>query len=111
MSYAPPHGRLPKPIKKTTGRAGISPFPAASDHEHPYKGVPGDGGGGGAQAYTHTQAVASATWVIDHNLSFRPNVAVVDSTGDQVEGEVEYTDADTVTVKFTAAFTGTAYLS
>ena len=61
--------------------------------------------------FTHIQAVASALWTINHPLTFQPNVAVVDSTGEQVEGEVIYVDSDTVTVGFSAAFTGTAYLS
>lgn len=62
-------------------------------------------------SYTHTQGVAAATWTIDHPLTFRPSVTVVDSTGRQVEGDVVYTDADTVTVTFSGAFAGAAYLS
>jgi hypothetical protein len=62
-------------------------------------------------AFTHVQAVASAFWTINHPLTFQPNVAVVDSSGEQVEGEVIYVDSDTVTVGFSAAFSGTAYLS
>jgi hypothetical protein len=65
----------------------------------------------GVLNYTFTQAVAAATWVIDHPLPYRPNVAVVDSTGRRVEGDLVYTDADTVTVTFSAAFAGSAYLS
>lgn len=65
----------------------------------------------GVIAYTFVQGTAASVWVIDHPLSFRPNVAVVDSAGRQVEGDVTYTDADTVTLTFTSAFAGTAYLS
>lgn len=230
MSYVPPHGRLPRAIRAGQGRAGISPFPAASDHEHPWSGIPpqtiqrnyrwstslaeadpghgmmrannapalatelyisvfdntdavfygltslaagdvilvyeagemgrwiryevtapavvtanqwvtvevawvssggagfgpnnneevelgitgtggGGGGGGGTPAYVHNQAVAAVTWVIDHPLGFRPNVTVVDSAGETVEGEVIYTDTDTITLHFSAAFSGIAYLS
>lgn len=62
-------------------------------------------------SYTHVQGTPANPWVIDHPLSFRPNVTVVDSTGRQVEGDVVYTDVDTVTVGFSGAFSGTAYLS
>jgi len=60
---------------------------------------------------TFVQGTAQATWVIDHALAFQPNVAIVDSAGDQVEGAVTYTSATRVTVQFSAAFAGTAYLS
>ena len=69
------------------------------------------GGAAAAPGYTHVQASASATWTINHPLGFQPNVVVVDSAGEQVEGEVDYVDGDTITVKFSAAFSGTAYLS
>lgn len=61
--------------------------------------------------YVHVQGVAASFWTINHPLTFQPNVAVVDSTGEQVEGTVDYVDADTITVEFSAAFVGTAYLS
>lgn len=70
-------------------------------------GPPGPAGG----AYTHTQGTPVASWVINHPLPYRPSVTVVDSTGRQVEGDVVYTDADTVTVGFSGAFSGVAYLS
>jgi hypothetical protein len=62
-------------------------------------------------SYIYDQGVAASVWVINHPLAFRPNVSVVDSTGRQVEGDVVYTDNDTVTITFSAAFAGTAYLS
>lgn len=61
--------------------------------------------------YTHVQSSAAATWTVNHPLSFQPNVAVVDSSGSQIEGAVDYVDADTLTISFSAAFAGTAYLS
>ena len=61
--------------------------------------------------FIFVQGTALATWVIDHPLHFRPGVSVVDSTGRLVEGDVVYTDVDTVTITFSGAFAGTAYLS
>lgn len=75
-----------------------------------------EGGGGGPGpsvplGYVHTQATASVLWTIPHGLTFRPNVAIVDSAGDEVEGDVKYVSATTITVSFSAPFTGYAYLS
>ena len=70
-----------------------------------------DTGAGGAVAYVHDQGVAAVTWTINHGLSFRPNVAIVDSGGSECEGDVQYTSATQVVVTFSAAFAGKAYLS
>lgn len=65
----------------------------------------------GGNAFAFPQATPATVWTIVHPLAFTPNVTVVDSAGSQVEGDVRYTAADTVTITFSAAFTGTAYLS
>lgn len=62
-------------------------------------------------SYRHIQTTASASWTIPHNLGFYPNVAVVDSTGREVVGEIDYVDMNTVRLTFSAAFGGEAYLS
>jgi hypothetical protein len=62
-------------------------------------------------AYTHTQGVASSTWVVNHNLSFYPNVTVKDSAGTIYEGEISYTSLGSLTLTFSSAFSGTAFLS
>lgn len=62
-------------------------------------------------SYVHNQGVASATWVITHNLGFYPNVIVEDSGGTTVEGEVVYNSANQLTLTFSAPFGGIAYLS
>jgi hypothetical protein len=74
------------------------------------KGDPGDAGA--ALAYRHVQATAATTWAITHNLSFRPNVSAVDSTGREIwAGSVDYLSATTVQLSFSAAVAGEAYLS
>jgi hypothetical protein len=68
-------------------------------------GTPGD-------YYRHVQTAPSTSWVINHGLAFRPNVSVVDSSGREVwPGAVEYPSAGTVTLTFSAAVGGEAYLS
>jgi hypothetical protein len=62
-------------------------------------------------AYTHLQGSSSSTWIINHNLNFYPNVTVQDSAGTIYEGEISYTNLDSLTVTFSSAFSGKAYLS
>ena len=62
-------------------------------------------------AYHHIQNTPSSSWVIAHNLGFYPNVTVVDSAGTVVEGNIAYTNANSVTLTFTGSFSGDAYLS
>ena len=65
----------------------------------------------GRVSYIHTQGVASATWIINHNLGFYPNLTVQDSAGTIYEGEITYTNSVSLTVTFSSAFSGKAYLS
>ena len=62
-------------------------------------------------AYVHTQGASSSSWVINHNLHFYPNVTVQDSAGNIVEGEIAYTNLDSLTVTFSIAFSGEAFIS
>jgi hypothetical protein len=69
------------------------------------------GGGGGDVSYTHNQATPAIQWAINHGLGKFPSVTVVDSSGAQVEGDVEYVDANNVLATFAGAFSGVAYLN
>ena len=60
--------------------------------------------------YTHTQPLPSATWTINHNLNGHPTVVVLDSANTQCEGNISYTDNNTMVVTFSAAFSGIAYV-
>jgi hypothetical protein len=61
--------------------------------------------------YVHTQGSAATTWSITHNLKFYPNVSIVDSALSHVMGEVTYINENSLTVSFTSAFSGKAFLS
>ncbi|HKE87306.1 MAG TPA: hypothetical protein VKB50_26290 [Vicinamibacterales bacterium] len=70
------------------------------------------GGTAAALAYRHVQATAATTWAITHNLSFRPNVTAVDSTGRAIwPGALDYLSDTTVQLTFSAAVGGEAYLT
>jgi hypothetical protein len=60
--------------------------------------------------YVHTQAVASATWTINHNLNGNPTAVVLDSAGTQCEGTFSYPSVNQLVITFSSAFTGTAYV-
>ena len=75
------------------------------------QGIQGVQGTNREIAYRHSQNVPSDTWTITHNLNFYPNVTTMDSTGAICEGEIVYTNPNTLTVTFLAAFSGVAYLS
>lgn len=62
-------------------------------------------------SYTHTQSVPSATWTITHSLGRRPSVMIVDSSERIVYGDVSYDSDNQITVTFSAAFGGKAYLN
>ncbi len=84
----------------------------ASDADYDTQWIDPPTGPTGALAYRHVQATAAMTWSITHNLSFRPNVAVVDSTGREIwPGDVNYPSDVAVTLTFSAAVGGEAYLS
>ena len=66
---------------------------------------------GDDKSYTHNQGVASATWNIQHNMGKKPSVTIVDSAENYVVGEIEYVDNNNLTVTFSGAFSGKAYLN
>lgn len=66
---------------------------------------------GGDKSYAHTQGSASATWNITHNLGKRPSVSVQDSAGSDIIGQVSHTDNNSLTITFSGAISGKAYLN
>ena len=76
------------------------------------KGDKGDKGDTGTDVnYQHDQAIAASSWSISHNLGKYPSVTVVDSAGDVVVGEVNYVNNNSVTITFSSAFSGKAFLN
>ena len=67
--------------------------------------------GEGDLNFTYTQTSPSDEWTITHNLGKFPSVSVTDSGGSKWQTEVEYVDENTCIVRFSAAFSGKAYLN
>lgn len=66
---------------------------------------------GGDKNFTYIQSTSAAVWTITHNLGKRPSASVIDSAGSNVVGEVDYTSNNELTITFSSAFKGTAYLN
>ena len=75
------------------------------------QGLQGTAGSVESVSFVYNQNTSSDTWIINHNLNFYRNVTFQDSGGTIVEGEIQYTTRNTLTATFSAAFSGSAYLS
>lgn len=62
-------------------------------------------------AHIHTQDVPAAEWTVTHSLGKFPSVTIIDSTGNEVIGEVNFTSNNQVVLTFNGAFSGKAYLN
>lgn len=97
---------------KVVSTSGIGP-PGPPGPSGP-EGSPGEKGDPGAEIvfrFVHQQVLPEAIWTIPHNLDGYPTLNVVDTAGSLVEGDVTYVDSNTITVSFSGAFAGFAYLS
>jgi len=90
-----------------TGSAGSTGPTGPTGPQGP-QGIPGE-----TQPvfYKHTQNAVSYTWNITHNLGYKPSITTTDTADFTVEGTIKYIDNDSLTVTFSEAFTGFAYLS
>lgn len=61
--------------------------------------------------YLHDQQVASDTWTVTHNMNKYPSINIVDTANDIIMGEVRYNSLNQLTITFTAAVSGKAYLN
>ena len=80
-------------------------------HKYELSDIPVPTEGGGDKTYVFTQATASDTWEIKHNLYKYPSVSIVDSGDNIVYGDVQYIDINTCVCHFSAPFSGKAYLN
>ena len=71
----------------------------------------------GDSSFAYTQAVAAEEWgdgtpkMVTHNLNKFPSITVIDTANTVVTGEYTYIDKNNVTLTFSAAFAGKAYLN
>lgn len=73
-------------------------------------GPPGPAGPPG-QSFDYTQSTPAATWTVNHNLGFRPDVAVFSTGGLVVFAQITHLTLNTTQIDFTAPFSGSAHFS
>jgi hypothetical protein len=61
--------------------------------------------------YVYTQGTPSASWSVLHNMNKYPSVTIIDSSGNEVVGEVTYNTLNACTITFSSGFSGTAYFN
>lgn len=71
------------------------------------QGIPGVGSGN----YHHMQNAVASTWIVNHNLGYRPNVTAFNSADTQVEGDTVHVSVNQFIITFTSAFSGYALVS
>ena len=65
----------------------------------------------GPSSFSFIQASAVPQWNIVHNLGRNPAVTVIESGGGQVFGDVVYNTLNDLTINFSPAMAGAAYLN
>lgn len=97
------------PNDQTQPEVDITLLPGVPGQRGP-QGPKGDKGDPGS-SLSYTQNAVSSTWSITHNMGFNPNVTTTNSAGMNIEGEIQYTSLNSLTINFSIATSGTAYLS
>jgi hypothetical protein len=57
------------------------------------------------------KAAPATTWVVPHNLGRRPAVAVLDGSGQVIEGQIVHDTVNQVTLTFNTAINGSVTCS
>jgi len=60
--------------------------------------------------YHHIQSVPSNIWTFTHNLNKRTSVSIMDSSGQEIIGLVNYIDDNSVRIEFNKAVSGDAWI-
>ncbi len=68
-------------------------------------GPPGPKGDSGDKTFKQDFTNASSV-TVSHNLNKYPAVTIINSAGAEVEGDPNYIDANTLTISFSASFSG-----
>jgi hypothetical protein len=62
-------------------------------------------------SFTWEQQTNEIVWTIQHNLGYRPNVSIIDYGRNNIEADISHVDVNELTITFTSATSGYAYLS
>ena|ERR1039457_2803293 len=107
-----PKESTPYVIPVNIGATGLegAEGPLGPTGEKGARGEKGEQGPTGGY-YKFVQGSASEVWEIKHSLNKYPSITVQDSANENVEGSVDYINANEIILSFSAAFSGTAFLN
>ena len=74
------------------------------------QGPPGLSGPPGV-TYNHVQSVISGSWVVNHNLGFRPTISVLTAGGLEVEPGIIHLSVNSVQLDFLTPMSGSAHFT
>ena len=63
-----------------------------------------------SDTYIHDNT-SNNQWIINHNLGKYPSVTVISNSGEEIFGELTFTDTNTIQLNFSEAVEGNAYLN
>lgn len=93
---------------------GWEAYNQATNKKMQYNGlawVEAASGTGADVAYTYQQDIAATVWTIGHGLGKYPSVSIMDFNGNEVLASVQHVDVNNVTLTFSVAFAGRAFLN
>ncbi|MFI8942742.1 hypothetical protein [Streptomyces syringium] len=90
--------------------ADVAPTAPAAGEYVVVTGPPGPVGPPGA-TYQHTQGTPAATWQVNHQLGYRPNISIINGAGRVVYADIEHSTTNLAVITFPTAFAGTATCS
>lgn len=61
--------------------------------------------------YIHEQIQSSDIWVVHHDLNKYPCVSIVDTGKNEIVGDIKHIDKNNLTINFSHAFSGMAFLN
>ena len=103
-------------VNTNQGAAGLTAYQIALNNgfsgteQEWLDSLQGSDGADGADVYVHSQSTPASVWTIDHNLGTFPSVYVLDTAGDECEGDVDNPTVNRTVITFSASFAGTARL-
>jgi hypothetical protein len=62
-------------------------------------------------SYTHEQQANSTVWNVTHNLGYKPSVDIIDYGNNNIEGDISYTNSNSLTITLSSPASGYAYLT
>lgn len=90
-------------ITSTPNDGDILTYEASTSLWKPKPPVDGD------KNFVHTQSTSSTTWTVIHNLNKKCAVQVVDTSGNEIVGSIQWINDNSVVVSFNTATTGYVY--